>query len=483
MKRALFLILIMPFISNASPWVNSDEMRLRLKIESLSLCGINLPNLNHFPYNLSNIYNEIDTSNLSDQPEKCIKLISDLETYVENEIPKKTLKFGIQSKGSDQRLVDFGKKSLHESNAYFILENTSENWSVRIQGTKLNKEGKAINRFDESYIAYTFNNKVITLGRVSKWWSPSWDTSLILSNNSRPIPILSFSNNLAFSIELPLVRLLGPMNYEFFLGQLEENRSVPEAKILGTRLSFNPKPRFNFSLFRTGQFGGEGRPEDLKTLGKFFLGQDNVGFDGVTSENQPGNQLAGIDFKIKLLKRNNLELFTQIVGEDKGEQILVPTKTFYNFGIGYFFPKRKGLQKIMLEFTDTQAYIKKKKNEFLNLTYNHGVYSDGYRYHKKPIGSSIDADSTKFSFIYLHQLPTNHMFKLKYSNANINKNNNLKNYWGNSPRKIEALEISYTTQVTKKIELLIEYVAFRDNYLNLDNEDQKLLMRIEYLVF
>ncbi len=482
MKKSLILILILPFLSNASPWINSDQMGLRLKVESLSLCGINTPNLNHFPYNLSNIYNEIDISDLSNQSEKCLKLASDLKTFIETRISNNTLRFGIQSKGSDQKLTDFGKRSLNESNAYFILENTSKNWSVRLQGTKLKQEGRTINRFDESYIAYTFNNKVISLGRISKWWSPSWDTSLILSNNPRPIPIISFSNNLATSLDFPFVRLLGPLNYEIFLGELEESRSVPKAKILGTRISFNPKPRFNMSLFRTGQFGGDGRPEDLKTLAKFIVGQDNVGFDGVTSENQPGNQLAGIDFKIKLLKQSNLEFFAQIVGEDKGEQVLVPTKTFYNIGIGYFFPESKGLDKVLLEYTDTQAYIKKKKNEFLNITYNHSVYSDGYRYYKKPIGSSIDADSSKLSFTYLHQLPNDHIFKIKYSNAKINKNNNLKNYWGNALRKIEALELSYSTQVTKKIEIFIEYIAFKDDYLNLDNKDQNLLMRVEYLV-
>ena len=121
MKKSLILILILPFLSNASPWINSDQMGLRLKVESLSLCGINTPNLNHFPYNLSNIYNEIDISDLSYQSEKCLKLASDLKTFIETRISNNTLRFGIQSKGSDQKLTDFGKRSLNESNAYFIL--------------------------------------------------------------------------------------------------------------------------------------------------------------------------------------------------------------------------------------------------------------------------------------------------------------------------------------------------------------------------
>ena len=237
------------------------------------------------------------------------------------------------------------------------------------------------------------------------------------------------------------------------------------------------------SVFRTAQFGGEGRPENLKTIGRLILGQDNVGYSGITSVNQPGNQLAGIDFKIITLEKNNLEFFSQIVGEDKGEQFLVPTKTFYNFGIGYFFPSTKYIDKLLLEYTNTKAYIKKKRGEFKNITYNHGVYKDGYRYYKKPIGSSIDADSAKLSFIYLRQFPKNNLLKIKYSAANINKNSNLKNYWGPEPREIKALELSYSAQLTKRIELFFEYGIFEDDYLDKKINDQNLLIRIEYLVF
>jgi len=483
MKKFLLILLIIPFISNTSPWVTADEASIRLKLEFLPLCGINLPNLNKFPYNLSNAYNEINDVDVSGKSQECRDLISNLEEHIRESVSKTSIKIGFQSKGMKEKLLDFGTRQLQYSHSYFSLENTSSNWSVKIRAAKINQVESNEYRFDESYLAYTFNNKIVTFGRVSKWWSPSWDTSLIFSNNIRPIPSLSFSNNLATAINIPVLRLLGPMNYEFYLGQLEDNRHIPDAKLLGTRISFSPKPKFNISLFRTGQFGGEGRPEDLKTLSKFILGKDNVGYSGVTSENQPGNQLAGIDFKLKILKNNNLELFSQIVGEDKGEQFLVPTKTFYNIGMGYSFFQKGGLQKIILEFTDTKSYIKKKKSQFTNITYNHSVYQDGYRYYKKPIGSAIDADSSKIALSYFYQLLDNKFLKIKYFDADINQNMSQKNFWGENPRILKGLELSYNTQVNKKINLFIEYIAFEDEYQSKKNKDQNLLFRIEYLVF
>ncbi len=482
MKKILLLALTIPSFLYASPWVNADDTRLRLTIESLSLCGVNPPNLNKFPYNLSNVYNEIENIDLSNQSKKCREIILSLEEFIRVSVSKETIRIGLQSRGAEQKLTDFSRRQIKEENAYFFIEKTSDNWSIKINGTKIYKEDSIVNRLDESYIAYTFNNKIIKLGRTSRWWSPSWDTSLILSNNARPIPSITFSNNLANSVKLPFVELLGPLNYEFFVGQLEKDRKISKAKMLGTRISFNPKPKFSMSLFRTAQFGGEGRPENLKTIVKLILGQDNVGYSGITSVNQPGNQLAGIDFKIKALEKNNLEFFSQIVGEDKGEQFIVPTKTFYNFGIGYFFPNTKYIDKLLLEYTNTKAYIKKKRGVFKNITYNHEVYEDGYRYYKKPIGSSIDADSAKLSFIYLRQFQKNNLLKIKYTTAKINKNFSLKNYWGSEPREKKALELSYSTQLTKRFDLFFEYGIFEDNLVDKKINDQNLLVRIEYLV-
>ncbi len=43
------------------------------------------------------------------------------------------------------------------------------------------------------------------------------------------------------------------------------------------------------------QWGGEGRPESFSSFWDGFTGHDNTGTD-----NEPGNQLAGFDFKFKL---------------------------------------------------------------------------------------------------------------------------------------------------------------------------------------
>ena len=119
-------------------------------------------------------------------------------------------------------------------------------------------------RFDESYFSYYFNNHVFTIGRTSRWWSPSFNSSLILSNSARPSPGISFSNYEPKTINSKYLSFLGPISYEFFLNKLEDDRHIPNPLLFGNRISINPHHRLKISLFRTAQFGGEGRKREFK---------------------------------------------------------------------------------------------------------------------------------------------------------------------------------------------------------------------------
>lgn len=60
--------------------------------------------------------------------------------------------------------------------------------------------------------------------------------------------------------------------------------------------------------------GGEGRPQSLSSFWDGFTGKDNTGTD-----NEPGNQLAGFDFKFKLEPTLGwpVSFYGQMIGEDE----------------------------------------------------------------------------------------------------------------------------------------------------------------------
>ena len=128
------------------------------------------------------------------------------------------------------------------------------------------------------------------------WWSPSNDNSLVISNNPRTPFGLYIQNKNSIKFNRKIINKLGSLDYAFFIRKLESSRHIPNAKLFGLRLSFYPADNFNFSVFRTAQWGGENRPQDANSFFNMLIGRENRGDSGIDFDNDPGNQLAGIDF-------------------------------------------------------------------------------------------------------------------------------------------------------------------------------------------
>ena len=480
MKKMPLLLLALPLLLHTSPWLTTEDVQLRFKLDSLNQCNVNLPNYSKFPYKLSNVYDEIENIDLSEATNKCAALITNLKDEIHERINKSSFKLGFISSGSNKKFQDFGFRQYEDDGLLIDFDTTSSNWALKIRGIKFNDSKSDDIQLDESYISYTTNNKIFSIGRMSRWWSSSWDNSLIYSNNARPSPGISFGNNLATKLDIPFLDRLGPINYELFANQLEDNRHIPKAKLIGAYISFKPHPRFDFSLFRTGQIGGKGRPEDLKTLWNFTIGRDNRGTDGVTMNNEPGNQLAGGDFTLRMLKSSNLEIFGQIVGEDQSN--LVPTRTIYNLGLSYKLKFLENNNKIILEHTDTDINSTNQGIRIKNTAYNHSIYQDGYRYYKKPIGASIDADSSKSTLSYFQELNDFSLFKLKVFKGLINENLSQKNYWGITATEIEGYEIALYTRLGERTNIFLEYLELKEEGLIEINENN-LMLRLEFEIF
>ena len=114
------------------------------------------------------------------------------------------------------------------------------------------------------------------MGRLSRWWSPSKETSLILSNTARPQVGIEVSNYMPKKIENKYFKLFNKFSYEVFINKLEEDRHISNTLLFGQRFSFKPHKSLDISLVRTAQFGGDGRPTDIKTIKNMLLGKDNT---------------------------------------------------------------------------------------------------------------------------------------------------------------------------------------------------------------
>jgi hypothetical protein len=180
-------------------------------------------------------------------------------------------------------------------------------------------------------------------------------------------------------------------------GRMEEERTVPNTRFFGLRLNFRPIPSLEIGLSRTAQWCGDGRPCDFDTFIDLLLGKDNRGDPGVTPENEPGNQLAGVDFRWAVTPLDvPIALYGQLIGEDEASGF--PSRFIGQFGIEGtgVFRDRWSYRWFGEAAATTAAFYQSEK--FFNFAYNHAIYWTGYRYRGRAVGHGTDNDSQVISF-------------------------------------------------------------------------------------
>tara|TARA_B110000003_G_scaffold276412_1_gene322721 strand:+ start:2438 stop:3922 length:1485 start_codon:yes stop_codon:yes gene_type:complete len=246
---------------------------------------------------------------------------------------------------------------------------------------------------DGSYIAARLGNWSASLGKVDRWWGPGWDGSLILSTNARPIPAISLDRRISEPFENKWLSWIGPWSFQSFIGQMEEDRTVPNPYLWGIRVDFKPTilNGFEVGLFRMMQLGGDGRPEGLSTWIDAFLSQDNTGANtGRNPALEPGNQLAGLDIRWRPWEAP-FALYGQVVGED--EDKFLPNCLMFQYGIEGWRNFTNGTARIFVEYVDLTSTWWTDDSRTHNVSYGHHIYSDGYRYRGRPVGHWADTDS------------------------------------------------------------------------------------------
>ena len=124
--------------------------------------------------------------------------------------------------------------------------------------------GEKTNRgqLTEGYVKARGGPVELILGREPLWWGPGFHGSMLFSNNALGLDMIRLRT--ANQITLPWVfeDLFGPIKFELFFGQLEEERTdFPRSKVTGMRVDMAPFPWLEVGLGREITFDGHGRKE------------------------------------------------------------------------------------------------------------------------------------------------------------------------------------------------------------------------------
>lgn len=181
---------------------------------------------------------------------------------------------------------------------------------------------------------------------------------------------------------------IGPWQYQAFAGQLDDYKAIPDAKLIGLRLTARPFPALELGASRAIQWGGEGRPESLSSLWDAWTGSKD---NGGTGEADPSNQIAGFDGRLFLQPLFNVpvSLYTQFVGEDEAGGL--PAKYMYLGGADFSSSYKNMPYQLYAEWADTRTNGKAQ-----GISYSHTIYTDGYYQHGFPLGHAMGRWSDVF---------------------------------------------------------------------------------------
>lgn len=410
------LCLLLSAELRSEPWIDTRDAWLRADIEYLSDIGVIKQPVNTWPLMWAPILKDLKAADYKDLSSDELKVLRRVKRKGRFETKLEARTFLTLKAGNQGRILrNFGDDRREKAEITAKRTGMSRSFAWNIETTRAFDpiDGEE-QRFDNSYFAGIWGNWIFSIGAQERWWGPGWDSSLILSNNARPVPGISVQRNMSDAFETPWLSWIGPWTFTAFAGQLESDRHVPHAKLLGMSVNFRPLESLEIGLRRTAQWGGDGRPQSLTSLLNLFVGNSNcdeVGLGCGDRSQEPGNQVAGIDFKLRLPYQLG-SMYGQLVGEDEAGYL--PSRKFYQFGYTNSFELFDTPVKTFLEYSDT-------KNDIgANVTYEHSLYQTGYRTHGRSIGSTYDNDTQSVSFGIIAEDKSSGRYQLVLSSVNLN---------------------------------------------------------------
>jgi len=253
-------------------------------------------------------------------------------------------------------------------------------------------------------------------GWLEHWWGPGWISALSLSNNARPFPQVGLERLNTSASSWPVLRWLGPWQFEFLLGYLDGPRLVPNTYYNAARFTIHPFKGFELGLARYEEFCGDGHP--CSPIRDYFHFSNNPNSidntnDEATWDIKYSHKIAGIPF----------ETYLQLMNEDYSW--FNHSGTSHLFGISAFLPAPENPIRMTAEFSDSIATLHPFSfgSYIFGFSYTNGQYFDGMRYRGRTLGFSLDNDSTLLSLQGSWSDSNGRFYELSFHHATIGTRN------------------------------------------------------------
>jgi Capsule assembly protein Wzi len=403
----------------ASPWAEPNDRALRHAVEVVRDTQLLPGPITTWPIAwqaLSQALEALPRQALTEQQQQAVSFLKNAIKQAD----RTRLTSSFSTASHPHTLNGFADNVREKSEASVSFDAMGDIFAINLSASYVsNPSDDASWRADNSYLAARLGNWGLGIGTQERFWGPAWQSSLILSNNARPTPGLFIQRLSPEAFETPLLSWIGPWQVTSFLSQLEGARDYSHPKLWGLRFSNSPFSFLELGFSRTALFGGGDRPESLGVLTDLFLGHDNRGGGGIADDasNEPGDQLGGIDWRASFhVTPFSGAWYGQLIGEDEAGG--TPSRSVGSMGFELSGATAGVSHRAWLE--GSNSLMRFTSEGIPSGTYEHGIYTNGYRYHGRSLGASSDNDSQVYTLGGLHAWEEGDLLTWRIAKAYIN---------------------------------------------------------------
>ncbi|WP_180182868.1 capsule assembly Wzi family protein [Acinetobacter sp. YH01020] len=413
--------------------LNNDG--LRTDLNWLNQQGVIQISTSTWPLSGEEIQRALSTAKIENNAQQ--KVVSSVMANLEAE--NTSIKLALFAETDPQNIPQkFADEQKSQYQAALELNAGGTQWDARLrvnaEKDQIIDHGQDVN-VEGSYIAGKLWNQWLIAGQIPTYWGPGHEGSLIRGDASRPVYGFTMQRAEQLAFETKWLSWIGPWQYQAFAGQLDDYHAIPDAKLLGLRLTAQPLPYLELGASRILQWGGEGRSESFDSLWNAIKGNDNF-YDGDLDKS---NQIAGFDARLNLNHWSGvpISLYGQYVGED--EAGLLPSKKMYLAGVDYSSQLNNLPLQVYAEWADTRT-----NGDVQGISYNHYIYKDGYYQHGFPLGHAMGGDGQMLSLGGDIRFDVMNRLNGRVMMAKVNQSNSINNHAFAQKDEIKALDLTWT---------------------------------------
>ena len=365
------------------PWMPDDAARHRLELLADD-AGLELP-LTHWPLPRGAVEDALDKL-----PGALTPVLSDARAQLRQELQAQDRRqFTLRLRGRGETLSGFGDDATPGS-GLGVRSSTLATPHLALQaGARIDAQpGRSAvkMRLEGTALATEVLGVQLQAWSHRSWWGPGWQDSLVLGNNAPAFDAIGVQRAAAGRSQSPWLSWLGPWTFEFFLAQAEGGS---HAIFVGNRVTARPSPLLEIGLTRTAQWGGSNHPQTLTSFTKMLLGIGvNANAPGQAA-NDPGNEMAGFDVRLRCPGGRRCAAYAQVIGEDATRH--VPSRFLGLYGVESW--SADGRQRWFAEFVETVCGAVLEHHPLRPCAYRNYAYPEGYTHAGRWIGAAAGSDS------------------------------------------------------------------------------------------